>query len=725
LQVLYPRVRTRVVTPFLFAIIIIAGVSVFTVTNLVTGSIQERFNNQLIESGKAATNALLETEREILESLRSMVFTVGVPEALAAGDVVSLHALLNPIAANDRVEEVVVFAVSGAGIYRLQRAEDAAGIRYDIVTPVDVYDWRGAVRVLRGERDSIGDKFADLIQRDNSTMLFITAPVVAADANVAAAIVGGIAVGFSTETLARRSEAQALSAVALYDADGEIIGSTFRMGDRSVRGLSPETARERMQQVDSVSPVVELDLEGAPYQILYAPFRVRGETLGILSVGLPSNYIVEQSGVSRNIVALLFGGLFVIVMLVGTWVARSIIHPVTRLVETTRAIMNGDLMRRVGLETRDELGELGDSVDTMTDDLVQRNLQIAELYESQLQVTAQREAVFANISDAVMVQDGAGNIIQLNVAAYRLMDAVSRHPGQRRQLDLLLKRTNQGAFGEEQLIELAGGYYNVKDSPVRLPGGELIGYVTTFTDLSAIIRAERLKDELLLQMSHELRTPLAALRGNIDLIRLLEKARLSEKGAGFLQKSTDQLSILERLLNQVVDVSSIITNKFYLDKRPIDIVPLLQQTAEGWKERFRERGLTLEIVAPNGQICIDADSERLQQVFDHILRNAYSYTLQGGARVRVDSHENAARLIVIDTGVGIEADEIEHVFERMYRGSASHAGPTDSRGMGLGLYLARHIVELHQGDIRLESVAGQGTRVTIMLPLVSEAVVRA
>jgi signal transduction histidine kinase/HAMP domain-containing protein len=720
-NILYPRVGTRVVTPFLLAVIAVAGIAVFTVTNLVTGSIQERFKNQLFESGNAASNALFELERDMLEGLRSAVFTIGVPQSIVDRDIDSLHSLLLPIAANDSIEELIAFSPRGEGIYRLARIADENGVVYTQIDPLDVSGWDGAMRVVNGEQDESGDKFADLVERGDETMLFISAPVSLAVGDEKQ-IVGGIAIAFRVETLAQRSAAQALSSVALLSRSGDVMGSTFRSIDRDEIAISSETADLRLRQIQVASPIVEMTLDATPYQLLYAPFQVRGETVGLLSVGLPSNYIVEQSGVSRNIVALLFGVLFVVVTGVGIWVARSIVQPVSRLVETTRAIMGGDLKRRVRLKGNDELAELGESVDSMTEDLVQRNFQIAELYEEQLQVTVQREAVFTSISDAVIVQSGDGSILQLNVAAYRLMDAVARDPEEQKRFDGLLHHEADVAEAGT-LIELAGGYYNFKRSSVSLPGGEIIGRVTTFTDLSAILRAERLKDELILQMSHELRTPLAALRGNVDLIRIVEKKNLSEKGVSFLKRSTDQLSILERMLNQVVDVSSIITNRFHIDRRLVDLNVTVKAKTEAWQARFMERGLTLELVMGAHALCVLGDQERLEQVVDHLLRNAFSYTLTGGARIELGADDSDVVLMVSDTGVGIKADEIEHVFERMYRGSASHAGPTDSRGMGLGLYLAQHIVELHTGTISLQSSPGQGTRVSVRLPIAAQAVV--
>ena len=105
-------------------------------------------------------------------------------------------------------------------------------------------------------------------------------------------------------------------------------------------------------------------------------------------------------------------------------------------------------------------------------------------------------------------------------------------------------------------------------------------------------------------------------------------------------------------------------------------------------------------------------------MIDHLLHNAYSYTLPGGLiSIQAGIWNDYAVVSIADTGVGIEPDEIERVFDRMYRGRSAEAGPTDSRGMGLGLYISRQIVELHHGTVHLESEPNRGTVITLSLPL--------
>lgn len=121
---------------------------------------------------------------------------------------------------------------------------------------------------------------------------------------------------------------------------------------------------------------------------------------------------------------------------------------------------------------------------------------------------------------------------------------------------------------------------------------------------------------------------------------------------------------------------------------------------------------------PDEDVVIEGDARQLRDVVDHLIRNATSYTPVGGW-VEVTLTENPASidLFIVDNGVGIAEDEIERVFERMYRGRSADAGETDTRGLGLGLYISREIVHAHHGTIRLHSQLQTGTMVVVTLPI--------
>ncbi len=693
IRILYPNISARITGPFVVVVGIVAVIGVFIVTRLVAGSLQERFNNQLLDSARAASNAIVDVEREQLATLRLMVFTEGVPEALAARDVAQLDELLRPVLTNAGADDMIVFDDAGQGVLQLARGPGYS-LEYTALTPPDVSGWQGVTSVLSGEVDDLGDKHVDLVASRAGRLFYITAPVKDGDGRV----IGGISLGMGLQRLVERVSEQSLSAVAVYDDQGVVMGSTFRTVPDDLLALSPADVAGYAAYTVESSPIVDLEFEGAPYQVLYASFRVRSQPVGLLAVGLHTNYIAERIGTSRNWFGGLFAALFLFVVLLGLVTARTIVRPVRRLVATTRAIRDGDLSRRVELHTPDELGELSTSFDHMTEQLVRRNAEVEALYRQQVRQTAQRDAVLASIGDAVLVQDTTGKIILRNQAADELLRAVRLAPQDRGTLRTICRQPE--SYSQPVMVELAGGHYSVLAKPVRLPSGDLLGHVIVFHDLTALVESERLKDELILQMSHELRTPLTAARGYVDLVRVFEKDNISEQGRQFVDNTIVSLSDLERMINQVIDVSAIIANRFSIHSQPVNLAELVTEAAERWRGAARARELQLTVTVPCDELWVRGDERYLAQVLDHLLHNACSYTLPGGSiQLAVAPKNGQIHVYVIDDGVDLAPEERELVFDRMYRGQSAEAGPTDTRGLGLGLYLSRHIVEAHQGAI--------------------------
>src|SRR5262249_45241014 len=152
--------------------------------------------------------------------------------------------------------------------------------------------------------------------------------------------------------------------------------------------MPADTFTQVSKALPDSSPLENITVDTRSYQALYVPLTLRQSSMGILAVALPSNFIVERSSTSRDVLTLLFAVLFVLVILLGLVVARTITSPVAKLVATTRAIRSGDYSQRVQLGIPDELGELGTSFDAMTDQLVKRNIQVNRLYQEQLLETA-------------------------------------------------------------------------------------------------------------------------------------------------------------------------------------------------------------------------------------------------------------------------------------------------------------------------------------------------
>jgi two-component system sensor histidine kinase BaeS len=230
-----------------------------------------------------------------------------------------------------------------------------------------------------------------------------------------------------------------------------------------------------------------------------------------------------------------------------------------------------------------------------------------------------------------------------------------------------------------------------------------------------IIRRDRDRSrDFLADVSHELRTPIAALRTFNEL--LAERAGSDpETRAEFLEASKVQLERLDWLAQNLLELSKLDSGLVLLDLRPDDLRSTVEQAIEQAEAAAERRGIALTMDLPDHPIRIRHDPVRIGQVVANLVANAIKFTDRGGSvRISVRQHRGGARIVVADTGVGIDAAELPKIFDRFYRGT--RANEARATGSGLGLAIVRSIVDMHQGTVTVESRLGSGTTFTVMLP---------
>ena len=230
-----------------------------------------------------------------------------------------------------------------------------------------------------------------------------------------------------------------------------------------------------------------------------------------------------------------------------------------------------------------------------------------------------------------------------------------------------------------------------------------------------IIRRDRDRSrDFLADVSHELRTPLAALRTFNQL--LLESAGADpEARAEFLESSAEQIDRLDWLAQNLLELSKLDSGLVLLDLRPDDLRAAVESATHQHDAVAARRGVTLLLELPDAPIRIRHDPPRIGQVVANLVGNAVKFTPRSGrVRVEVAATIDGARIDVSDTGVGIEASELPHIFERFYRGARSNVAR--GSGSGLGLAIVRSIVDMHGGTVAVESGPGAGSRFTVRLP---------
>jgi signal transduction histidine kinase/CheY-like chemotaxis protein len=279
---------------------------------------------------------------------------------------------------------------------------------------------------------------------------------------------------------------------------------------------------------------------------------------------------------------------------------------------------------------------------------------------------------------------------------------------------------------------------SISISPVHDDKQVVVGASETLRDISEQKRAERERDSLLAQaeaardlaesatrakdeflalVSHELRTPLNAMLGWAQVLQ--SHPQLSQD---VLAKATDAIcrntEIQRQLIEDLLDSARIVSGKLKIDVAPVDLVPVIEAAVDVVRSAARARDIALDIQLPARSGVVVGDATRLQQVFWNILSNAVKFTPKGGrVEVRLDRHETYVRVTISDTGKGIAPEFLPYVFNRYAQAGDDHAGAGHG-GLGLGLALVWHLIELHGGQVSVESGGeGQGARFYVDLPL--------
>ncbi|HEX2827061.1 MAG TPA: ATP-binding protein [Burkholderiales bacterium] len=232
----------------------------------------------------------------------------------------------------------------------------------------------------------------------------------------------------------------------------------------------------------------------------------------------------------------------------------------------------------------------------------------------------------------------------------------------------------------------------------------------------ALLRADRMKDQFLAMLAHELRNPLAPISNGLHLLeRAGDKPQLAAQARAMMARQVKQLV---RLVDDLLDVSRITTGKLVLRDETVELGAVVDNAVEIARPVIDAREHTLEVEAVDGPVFLRGDATRLAQVFSNLLNNAAKYTPPGGRiELRVAIEGDRAAVTVTDNGIGMTRETLHEVFEMFTQ--ANTAIDREQSGLGVGLALARYLVEAHGGTIEGESAGlSKGSRFTVRLPLV-------
>jgi len=278
------------------------------------------------------------------------------------------------------------------------------------------------------------------------------------------------------------------------------------------------------------------------------------------------------------------------------------------------------------------------------------------------------------------------------------------------------------ASGEDTVLisqELCRGnkYLHALSAPVAGLDGHVVGTVTVFQDVTTFKQLDAMKSDFVQMVSHELRSPLASIKQLLTVVLDGLAGELMDKQRDLLGRSQLKIQGLLELINDLLDVAKIESGHGFQQQVPLSLEDVLEQTVALIKPRAESQNVTLRLELPPKLPLIQADPRSIEEVFSNLISNAINYSPEGGeVSVSVVSHGDYLVVMVGDTGIGIEPEEISKIFDKFYR--VKHPKTRQVIGSGLGLSIVKAIVESHRGSIEVESQPGVGTTFRVFLPTI-------
>jgi len=404
-------------------------------------------------------------------------------------------------------------------------------------------------------------------------------------------------------------------------------------------------------------------------------------------------------------------------------VGRGILQPLTMLTQSFREIEAGNLDLVVQVKSRDELRQLAEAFNSMAAKLREfRRTDRAKLVRTQRTT----QLAVSSLPDAVAIVNPDGVIELSNQRAQQLFRLLPEKPisasTDKRLVELYRQvSSDRKAFeprGYESVIEV----YDMQGTPrFFLPhaiplvdsDNHLLGVTLVLADVTNLRKLDEMKSGLLSVVSHELKTPLTSIRMAAHLLLEERVGPLTPKQMELLTASQEDADRLHKIIENLLDMGRMESGRAPLDLKPAPAEKVISESVEPMHAAFRDHGIELTTEVAADTPMVQVDQTRISHVFGNLLGNALKFTPAGG-HVRVAAAPAGGRFVkftISDNGCGIPREYQQRVFERFFRAP----GQSSEAGAGLGLAIARDIVEAHGGTISVDSVPGEGSTFTFLL----------
>lgn len=416
-----------------------------------------------------------------------------------------------------------------------------------------------------------------------------------------------------------------------------------------------------------------------------------------------------------------------IIMIIAWYVARFYTGPILRIQRAAKQIGQGVFSARVDLKRNDELGALGDSINSMGSSLGDLVANI-EHQRNHLRI------ILDSTTESILAVDKQGKILIANRAAAGLTGLTAQELVGKRIQDVFAwtqaaqpfavdyNTPGTAIYPDLQFVNRSGNEFFIKLLVNQIKGqqqDQAAQSIITIHDETKSRELENMKIDFVSMAAHELRTPLAAIRGYLELIKYKESKSVTPAADKYIKQALKGTAELGGLINSLLDVTRIEKGTLVLHMDKTDLAANLSHAIEAAMFGAREKEITLSYEGPDKDAFVVGDEIALREVANNLLANAIKYTSpKGKVGVRLQRHDDTYKVTVTDTGIGIPKHAMSNLFTKFYR---VHGGlDSGSTGTGLGLFISRSIIERHNGSIDVESEEGKGSVFTFAIPVFSQ-----
>lgn len=493
--------------------------------------------------------------------------------------------------------------------------------------------------------------------------------------------------------------------VTVLAADGRVLADS----EKEARDMENHFYRPEIQaslQGEKSMSIRPSSTLKADMMYMSVPLTAEGRVVGALRLSLFMKDLEAVLAALRGELFKVVGLVTIVAMILAIFLAGSVAKPLREVIDASSRVSAGDFDVAVSTRRSGEFRAFARSFNSMTGKLK------AMFGEIRVQ-NEEINGILASIREGLCVLDAAARVVLCN-ASFRRIVGTDAPEGRHfwevvrsSALGEVIRRVREAKADAAEETAIGGRTYYC--NAAYLAAGDRI--VVTLHDITELRDLERVKKDFVINVSHELKTPLTAIKGFLETL----EPRTDDEGRaylGIIQRNTDRMiAIVEDLLI----LSQLEARGMRIEKSEVRVRPLVENILRIFEKRVREKGLTIALDAAQDLPAIQADPLQVEGLILNLVDNAVKYTDKGSVHVRLTAKEGRLLIEVVDTGIGIDATHLPHVFERFFVVDKSRSKKLG--GTGLGLSIVKHIVLAHEGSVSVKSRVGEGTTFTVVLPL--------